>query len=419
MFFGRSFSKITQYLSIALTIANAVSSSPFVQEDSVSRLLDANTILLSRDLPDDDSTQLGLPDVVCHNRIVGLKPVNALDCDWVIRNIILKFGPQFKELQWGYSPGAQVTLPVDWTHDHCSIFVANLDESAIDFFNLLLVANTARRIVSNCVRGKSTAPFGGSSDVGHHKGFYVGVQHPSGRLGSSVSNNGSNSVLSKRDSCPTANPAPIPVRCLFSSNFTAPAGRQSDCQSLVTNFHFGALSSRHPSDSSSPDADGNGATSVSTTVSTSSTTMENIQDPDGIPAYTLDKPLTRSFKTCRLTINKTQIGETSSSDLSISNTSSVDALSQSVSYSPTAHGARPENTSINVSTDTAISLAYDLTTRCAAADKVPGGVAILSDEDGQITYLALMTVSQGRESSEEEEQLASTIEDLVNENRKK
>ena len=125
-----------------------------------------------------NASDLGLPSVDCFQPHGGISPTSADDCSYVIDNVLLMSGPQMKPIRWAYDSTSHFPLPMRWVYHRCIISVANRHTDAKDLFNLVEVANTARRINQRCVLDKPANPIGGSSSVGNHKGFFVAVQAP-------------------------------------------------------------------------------------------------------------------------------------------------------------------------------------------------------------------------------------------------
>ena len=61
-----------------------------------------------------------------------------------------------------------------WHHGNCVILVGNQDKANVDTFRMVDVADTANRIMNECVLGTKYA-YGGTSNVGPKHAFDVAV----------------------------------------------------------------------------------------------------------------------------------------------------------------------------------------------------------------------------------------------------
>ena len=121
------------------------------------------------------------------------------DCRFIINNIILHMNDPFREQTWGFTDGVDIDLSLDeyeWVYQGCYIRVQNGDETQVDSFRPVDVAQQAQRIIETCVVD-AKQPLGGYADVGHltlFRSFYVVVSGTSKPPG--AQNIGSSNVLS-------------------------------------------------------------------------------------------------------------------------------------------------------------------------------------------------------------------------------
>ena len=111
---------------------------------------------------------------------VGSRLTHAVadDCRFIINHIILGMNDPFRVQTWGYTDGVDINLSLDeyeWIYQRCYIRVQNGDETQVDNFRPVDVAEQALRIVETCVVDVKE-PLGGYADVGHlrfFRSFYV------------------------------------------------------------------------------------------------------------------------------------------------------------------------------------------------------------------------------------------------------
>lgn len=128
---------------------------------------------------------------------VGSHLTNAVadDCRFIINHIILGMDNPFQVQTWGFRNGLDINLSLDeyeWIHQDCYMRVQNDDETQVDRFRPVDVAEQALRIVETCVVDVKQ-PLGGFADVGNlgfEKSFYIvasGTEFKPGlqRIGSS------------------------------------------------------------------------------------------------------------------------------------------------------------------------------------------------------------------------------------------
>ena len=151
------------------------------------------------------SNSTGKPKTVVEQEVecfpVGSRLSHAVadDCRFIINHIILGMNDPFREQTWGFTDGVDINLSLDeyeWVYQGCYIRVTNGDETQVDSFRPVDVAEQALRIVETCVVDVKE-PLGGYADVGHlrfFRSFYVVASGTS--MPPSASGKGSSNVLS-------------------------------------------------------------------------------------------------------------------------------------------------------------------------------------------------------------------------------
>lgn len=104
----------------------------------------------------------------------------ADDCRFIINHIILGMKDPFRIQTWGFTDDVDIDLSLseyEWVYEHCYIRVSNGDETQVDRFRPIDVAEQALRLVETCIVDVK-APLGGYADVGRLRfadSFYVVV----------------------------------------------------------------------------------------------------------------------------------------------------------------------------------------------------------------------------------------------------
>ena len=119
--------------------------------------------------------------------IIPLPAAVPTDCGYIIHQTILRLFEPTRELTFGFTDAADINLSKlkyrRWRHGQCTISVQNLNEAQVDTFRLVDVAETARRISTQCLI-LTREMVGGVAGIGTEgKGFHVYV---SGRLDSGL-----------------------------------------------------------------------------------------------------------------------------------------------------------------------------------------------------------------------------------------
>jgi len=120
--------------------------------------------------------------VDCFNPYLpNIKSAAVEDCHIVIDHIISSYGDPFLPRSFGYTPDVDIDLDEpenkNWAFGRCAVFVKNLDRRRVDTFRMVDVAETATRILRECVIGKRY-PVGGTAGIGSAVGgsrFYVAL----------------------------------------------------------------------------------------------------------------------------------------------------------------------------------------------------------------------------------------------------
>ena len=131
------------------------------------------------------TTNLTLPNypVHCFNPLIlHLQPAAAEDCFFIINQIILRLFDPTRQLTWGFTDDVDVNLSKPqyqkWQYAQCMISVKDNDEGQVNTFRPLDLANTARRISTQCLIYQDVK-FGGVATIGiEGRGFYVFVGGP-------------------------------------------------------------------------------------------------------------------------------------------------------------------------------------------------------------------------------------------------
>ena len=151
------------------------------------------------------SNSTGRPETVADHEVscfpVGARLTHAVadDCRFIINNIILGMSDPFQVKTWGFRDGVDINLSLDeyeWIHQACYMRVQNEDETQVDRFRPVDVAEQALRIVETCLVDVKE-PLGGFADVGNlrfERSFFVVASGTSIRRG--AQSIGSSDVLS-------------------------------------------------------------------------------------------------------------------------------------------------------------------------------------------------------------------------------
>lgn len=108
-----------------------------------------------------------------------LAPAAVEDCRILIDYVLTKYGDPWTPQTFGYTMDVDIDLSepgnANWIIDRCAMYVRNLDQTQVDIFRVVDVAETATRILGACVIG-SKYPNGGLARIGvRAKNFYVGL----------------------------------------------------------------------------------------------------------------------------------------------------------------------------------------------------------------------------------------------------
>lgn len=154
-------------------------------------------------------------DIDCFPPGSRLPGANVDDCKFVINSIILGMKDPFRAQTWGYTDTVEINLSLPeyrWKFKDCYIRVRNIDESQVDRFRPVDVAELAQTIVQKCVAETKDA-LGGNADIGQlgvPLSFYVVVSGLPSRSGESF---GNDTMLSR----PSDWPRPLESRAFLSS----------------------------------------------------------------------------------------------------------------------------------------------------------------------------------------------------------
>lgn len=150
------------------------------------RRSDSNLALISLNQALPSSNSVGKPkpvkdhEVNCFPRGSDLADAVAKDCHIIINNIILGMDDPFRTRTWGFNDDVEINLSLpeyQWTFQGCYIRVNNIDETKVDEFRPIEVAEMAQNIIRKCVV-EAKEPLGGNADIGHLRfpfSFYVAV----------------------------------------------------------------------------------------------------------------------------------------------------------------------------------------------------------------------------------------------------
>ena len=148
------------------------------------RNLGSNRALILLNQANSSSNSTGKLKTVVDHEVecfsVGSRLTHAIadDCRFIINHIILGMNDPFRVQTWGFIDGVDIDLSLEkyeWIHQGCYIRVQNGDETQVDRFRPVDVAEQALRIVETCIIDVKE-PLGGFADVGHLrfvKSFYV------------------------------------------------------------------------------------------------------------------------------------------------------------------------------------------------------------------------------------------------------
>ena len=104
----------------------------------------------------------------------------ADDCRFIIDHIILGMKDPFRVQTWGFTDDVDIDLlssEYEWVYENCFIRVSNGDETQVDRFRPIDVAQQALKLVETCVVDVKQ-PLGGYADIGNlgfKDSFYIVV----------------------------------------------------------------------------------------------------------------------------------------------------------------------------------------------------------------------------------------------------
>ena len=174
--------------------------SPSQAAENQRRELDASGALipLNRALSSSNSTGDRMTtidhDIDCFPPGARLPNANADDCSFIINSIILGMKDPLRVQTWGFTDEEEINLSLPeyrWTFKRCFIRVKNIDETKVDRFRPVDVAELAQRVVRKCIV-ETKEPLGGNADLGHLSvplSFYVVASGSKWRSGQSSRNN--------------------------------------------------------------------------------------------------------------------------------------------------------------------------------------------------------------------------------------
>lgn len=119
-------------------------------------------------------------DIDCFPRGSRLPNANIDDCQFIIDSIILAMKDPFQERTWGFTDTADINLSLPqykWIFKDCLMRIKNLDDTEVDTFSPVDVAEVAQGIVKKCIVDTKER-LGGNADVGQlefPRRFYVVV----------------------------------------------------------------------------------------------------------------------------------------------------------------------------------------------------------------------------------------------------
>ena len=117
-------------------------------------------------------------DIDCFPRGSRLPDANVDDCNFIINHIILGMKDPLREQSWGFTDFVDINLSLreyKWNFKDCFIRVKNIDETQVDRFRPVDVAEVAQNILQKCVV-ETKERLGGNADIGHlqiPRSFYV------------------------------------------------------------------------------------------------------------------------------------------------------------------------------------------------------------------------------------------------------
>ena len=162
-------------------------------------------------------------DIDCFPSGSHLPDANADDCKFIINSIILGLKDPFREQTWGFIDTVDINLSLPeylWKFKDCYIRVRNIDESQVDTFRPVDVAELAQTIVRKCV-AETKERLGGNADIGRlraPRSFYVVVSGLHRRSGESSVNDtalslpsGGPRTLESRESLSSPEGDPLPI----------------------------------------------------------------------------------------------------------------------------------------------------------------------------------------------------------------
>ena len=123
----------------------------------------------------------------------------ADDCRFIINHIILGMNDPFRVQTWGFTDDVDIDLSLpeyEWVYEHCYVRVSAADETMVDRFRPIDVAEQALRLVETCIVDVKE-PLGGYADIGNldfTDSFYVVVAGTSKPL--NAQSKGSSNILS-------------------------------------------------------------------------------------------------------------------------------------------------------------------------------------------------------------------------------
>ena len=148
------------------------------------RKLDASGALISLDraLSSSNSTEDRMTkidhEIDCFPPGSRLPDANADDCGFIINSIIPGMKDPLRVQTWGFTDEEEINLSLPeyrWTFKSCFIRVKNIDETQVDRFRPVDVAELAQRVVRKCIV-ETKERLGGNADIGHLSvplSFYV------------------------------------------------------------------------------------------------------------------------------------------------------------------------------------------------------------------------------------------------------
>lgn len=132
-------------------------------------------------------------EIDCFPRDSHLPNAIIDDCNFIINYIILAMKDPFQARTWGYTDTVDINLSLpqyQWIFQDCMMRVKNLDDTMVDTFSPVDVAEVAQRIVQRCIVDTKER-LGGNADVGQlefPRRFYVVVSGTARRSEESLRN---------------------------------------------------------------------------------------------------------------------------------------------------------------------------------------------------------------------------------------